>query len=518
MTIRDEIHSRTNLRDIWEDVVHAAPERSFLIFEDVCAGVRVERSYRQTDEQVNRYANALLELGYRSGDRIALYLPNSIEFIECFLAIAKIGAVIVPLDTKGTSFELAGLIDASGARAVICTRGCSLTLDEAVLASGVQVLLVGSDAGEEESSLLALSRTCSPQLDYDPQLEALSLLEIMFTSGTTASPKGVMITHANAVFSGKYVNWELAMTSDDRYATSMVASHVNFQLSAFMPVITAGATLILLSRYSAHRFWKSVCQTRATLVQGMALIVMTMLAQPVDPEEQNHCVRQMHYFLMLSDEDKERFEKRFAVPLLNNYGSTETLVGVVTDPPVGERRWPSVGQVGPDYELKICDESGAEVAQGRNGEICIRGEMGISLMQGYWQRPDATDEAVIDGWYHTGDWGYVDPDGWLFFVDRRHDLIKRNGESVASGEIENLLRQIPQVSDAAVVGVRNPIRGQDIHAFLTLHPGKDLSPDSVLEFCRQRLSSFKVPNEVRIIDELPRGEYGKVNKELLKTL
>ena len=124
MTIRDEIHSRTNLRDIWEDAVHAAPERSFLIFEDVCAGVRVERSYRQTDEQVNRYANALLKLGYRSGDRIALYLPNSIEFIECFLAIAKIGAVIVPLDTKGTSFELAGLIDASDARAVICTRGC----------------------------------------------------------------------------------------------------------------------------------------------------------------------------------------------------------------------------------------------------------------------------------------------------------------------------------------------------------------------------------------------------------
>ena len=114
MTIRDEIHSRTNLRDIWEDAVNAAPERSFLIFEDVCAGVRVEHSYRQTDEQVNRYANALLKLGFRSGDRIALYLPNSIEFIECFLAIAKIGAVIVPLDTKGTSFELAGLIDASG--------------------------------------------------------------------------------------------------------------------------------------------------------------------------------------------------------------------------------------------------------------------------------------------------------------------------------------------------------------------------------------------------------------------
>ena len=124
MTIRDEIHSRTNLRDIWEDAVNADPERSFLIFEDVCAGVRVERSYRETDEQVNRYANVLLKLGFRSGDRIALYLPNSIEFIECFLAIAKIGAVIVPLDTKGTSFELAGLIDASGARAVICTRGC----------------------------------------------------------------------------------------------------------------------------------------------------------------------------------------------------------------------------------------------------------------------------------------------------------------------------------------------------------------------------------------------------------
>ena len=516
MNFEGTLEAGANLRDTWDEIVRAHADREFLIFEDVCENCVTTHTYAQADRQIARYANAFDAAGIRPGDRVVVYLPNSVEFVECLLALAFIGAVVVPLDTKATAFECVSHIQVSQARAVVLSHDSARLDGPTIAESGAHLFTVGQSL-EGYDSLTDLAQAQAETLNVHPDLDEQSVCEIMYTSGTTAQPKGAMITHGNFVFSGRYVNWELAMTGEDRYLTSMVASHVNFQLSALAPVITAGATLVLLSKYSASRFWAQVRGHRATLVQGMAMIVMTLLAQKVDPQERDHCVREIHYFLNISTRQKEAFEERFGVRLLNNYGSTETLVGVLTDPPRGERRWPSIGRVGPGYDVRLVDEEGNPVPEGREGEIQIHGIPGITLMKGYWENPQATAEAISEGWYRTGDYGYID-DGWVYFLDRRTDLIKRNGESISSAEVENTLRTYPGVVDAAVIGVPDSIHGHLLRAFVI--PEKDTTLDTrdITEFCRRKLAQVKVPSQIRLMDELPRGSYGKVKKEILKTL
>ena len=348
------------------------------------------------------------------------------------------------------------------------------------------------------------------------EIEPLDLWEIMFTSGTTSSPKGVMLTNANAVFSGLYVNWELSMTCRDRYLTSMVVSHVNFQLSALAPVITAGATLVLQSRYSAKRFWEEARIRHATLAQGMAMIVRTMLRQPKKLEEQNHCVREMHYFLPLSIGEKQEFCARFGVSLFNNYGLTESLVGVITDSPNAERRWPSIGEVGPTYQVRLVDSQGEENPGKEGGRIEIHGTPGINLMAGYWEDPQATRRVLSeDGWLRTDDYALQDRDGWYYFLGRDSDLIKRGGENVSAAEVENVLMQFPGVQQVAVIGVPDSIRDQAIKAFVVLESGVKYSQEEIVSFAQENLSYYKVPSFVEFRRELPQGNYGKVAKNKL---
>ena len=297
--------------------------------------------------------------------------------------------------------------------------------------------------------------------------------------------------------------------------TSMVATRVNYQLSALAPVLTLGATLIMLSHYRASCFWRQARLHRATLVQGMAMIVATMLRQPVDPEERDHQVREMHYFLPLSTRDKETFEERFGVPLLNNYGSTECLIGAITDFPHGERRWPSIGKVGPGYKIRIVDDEGSELPEGEVGELVLHGVPGVSLMAGYWDNPEATAEVLDeDGWYYTRDYAYVE-DGWVYFVDRRVDLIKRSGESVSSAEVEGVIEDLPGVREVAVIGVPDGVRGQAVKAFIVAEANAALDAEAVIDHCAGRLAAFKVPSFVEFVEELPRGSYGKVQKHIL---
>ena len=203
--------------------------------------------------------------------------------------------------------------------------------------------------------------------------------------------------------------------------------------------------------------------------------------------------------------------------LLNNYGSTECLIGAVTDPPHGERRWPSIGQAGPGYEVRVVDCQGTELPEGEVGELVLHGVPGVSLMAGYWNNPEATAEVLSeDGWYRTHDFAYVE-DGWVYFMDRRIDLIKRSGESVSSAEVECTIESLDGVQEVAVIGVPDGVRGQAVKAFVVAEPGAGLDPQAVIDHCEERLASFKVPSYVEFVEKLPRGSYGKVNKQLLAT-
>jgi crotonobetaine/carnitine-CoA ligase len=327
---------------------------------------------------------------------------------------------------------------------------------------------------------------------------------LLFTSGTTAVPKAVLLTHANLVFSGDYVDWQAGIGPDDRLATTMPACHVNFLLNGLMPVLAAGAALVAIEGFHPSTFWQRVRAHRATVVQAIAMMVRTMLLQPETAGDRNEQVREILYYLPITDEQKQRFEQRFGGRILNSYGNSECLVGAITDPPAGERRWPSIGRVGPGYQARIAGPDGRELPPGAEGEIQLRGVPGRTLMKEYYQDPQATAALYDpDGWMHTGDLGHVDADGWFYFHDRMSLLIKRSGENVSPAEVEAVLTGHPQIAEATVVGVPDPIHDQQVKAVVVPVPGATLTAEDVQLYCREHLAGYKVPAVVELVAAVP---------------
>lgn len=498
------------LRDLWEELARTRHDHVFLVHEDPDG--RVESfTYGQFAARVVRAANLAHALGVQRGERVGVHLNNCPQQLECLFGLALVGAVTVPLHPRNTATECADILRRVGARFVVTEPGVR---PDAGYPFGIREL-VARAASHHDSYETARDRQPDELVERVP-LSCDDPVGIVFTSGSTAQPKGVVLTHANLLFSGLFVEWQASLTSEDRLLTTMPACHVNFQLNALMPVLTAGATLVAVERYSAHRFWQQVRRHDATVVQSVSTIVRTMLLQPVDPQERDHRVREILYYLPVSDEEKERFEQRFGTRFLNSYGASETLVGVLTDPPVGERRWPSVGQVGPGYEARIAGPDDHAVGAGEQGEIQVRGVPGLSLMLGYFEAPDLTAEAyTADGWFRTGDVGWVDEDGWYFFVDRRTQFIKRGGENVSPSEVEAVLAGHPLVAEAAVIGVPDEVHDEAVKAFVVPVAGAHLTEQEVRRHCARHLARFKVPTQVEIVPGLPHTSTFKVAKSAL---
>ena len=284
-----------------------------------------------------------------------------------------------------------------------------------------------------------------------------------------------------------------------------------------MPVLTAGAELIVIEKYSASRFWSQIREFRATVTQCVAMMLRTLMLQPEDALERDHELREILYFLPVTTEEKEAFERRFGVRIMNTYGSTETIGWVLTDPPTGPRRWPSVGRVGLGYQARIVADDGAEAPVGEVGEIQVKGIPGRTVMKEYFGNPEATAQAFTpDGWLRTGDKGYVDESGWFFFVDRKANMIKRAGENISAGEVEQVLECHPAIAEAAVIGVLDPIRDQAVKAFVRLESGARLTEEEVRAHCEERLAAFKVPSIIEFVDDFPRTCSMKIEKKLLR--
>ncbi|MGV8965219.1 MAG: crotonobetaine/carnitine-CoA ligase [Cellulomonas sp.] len=515
----------SSLRDLWENLAGRSGDATFLVFEDHLGEVG-EYTYAQFAQEITRTANLFLSLGVGHGDPVVVHLRNCPELLMCMFGLTTIGAVMVPLHPGSTRAECAEIIARVGARAVVVepetlpiyqpmggggTDAFAATLDV------THLLLARCREHVEGSINFGAARESQPdQLMEATPLGGDDVAGIVFTSGTTARPKGVVLTHTNLLFSGGYVDWQANLNPLDRLLTTMPACHVNFQLSALMPVLTAAATLVMVERYSARKFWRQVCQHQATVVQGIAMIARTMLLQPPAEWERHNSVREILYYLPISNEEKSRFEERFATRILNSYGTSETLVGVITDPPRGERRWPSIGQVGPGYEARIAGTDGRELPAYAVGEIQIRGIPGRTLMKEYFDDPAATAAvAAPGGWTHTGDLGYVDESLWFYFVERRNLLIKRAGENVSPAEVEAVLSNHPGIREAAVIGVPDAIHDEAVKAFVVVAPGSTLSEQDVQDYCRSHLAAFKVPSVVEIVPTLPHTTSFKVEKSRL---
>lgn len=535
-----DIVGNETLRDLWQSVVERKGRRHFLTFQNRVGDV-FEYTYAAFDEDVNRIANVFLDLGIEKGDHVALHLHSSPEFLMCLFGLAKIGAVAVPINEQYLADEAEYILENSDAICVVVEPLFYETYQE-LLARGhyfPKGVVVARAGTESPKSNIDFSSIYTPlgtveegqQGIYDfwmmrceqsailrdsCELASDDPVQIIYTSGTTSRPKGVVLTHANMVFSGLYGDWEVSLRGSDRVLTSMPACHSNFQLAALMPVITAGASLIIVEKYSATRFMKQIRHYKATVIQCVAMMLRTLLLQPVDPEEKNHCVREVLYFIPITDAEKEEFEQRFNMRIMNTYGSTESIGWAITDPPVGARNWPSVGRAGLGYKVRICDMEDNELPPGEVGEIQIKGERGRSVMLEYYNNPEATENTFsADGWLKTGDQGYQDDNGWFYFVDRKVNMVKRSGENISTTELEEILEQHPAIAEAAVIGVPDPIRDQAIKAFVRFAPGESMTLAEVEQYCKDHMASFKVPTFYEVVEDFPRTCSMKIEKKLL---
>lgn len=488
-----------------------------LVFEDAAGAMR-RYTYAELQAATASAAGGLAELGVRAGDKVVVHLTNRPEVVLTIFALARLGAVAVPSNTANRAQELTHLIGFSDAKLLVTSPDHLELFDDVLPRTPAieRVVLAGADGapGDHVDFAELLQAAPAGAAVTDPETP----LEILFTSGTTALPKGVVLTHANWLWSGERTSRGLRLDESDRMLTALPLFHVNAQSLTLMNALTLGATAIVVEQFSASRFMDQVRRHGATHTSIVAMVVRTLLAQPAADADRDHALRRVSYAINVSDAEKEEFERRFGVELLNGYGLSEAMTEVSVCPVGGPGRWPSIGLPAMDRQIRLVDAAGHEVAQGEVGEITVKGVPGRTIMKEYYKDPEATARTIRDGWLSTGDNGYLDERGYLYFFDRAKDIIKRAGENVSASEVEAALAEHPLIARAAVIGVPDALRDEAVMAFVVLEPGASLARDDVERHCAQRLARFKVPTIVEFTDALPMTSIGKIEKHKLRAL
>ncbi|MPZ69542.1 MAG: AMP-binding protein [Actinobacteria bacterium] len=489
--------SGRTIRTVLETWAETAAEAPFLRFESE-DGSSIERSYGEIYERALRAAEVLVATGVGAGDRVLVHLPNRADFFDAWFGCAVLGAVMVPTNPLLTPSELNFEIGHSGVVSAITTPELAEGVDAARKGTDLaQVITTGNDL---EDRLASAGTFDGPgPVDRDPAA-------ILYTSGTTSRPKGVIVTHANYIYAGDVVAQHLRITSADRWLVVLPLFHANAQYYSTTSALVSGASVAVMDRFSASRWGEQARRNEATLASLFAAPIRMILAAPGSSGDADNQLRAVIFSQNVSVEQLDDFEQRFDTDLLQLYGMTETIAPPTLNPLVGERRNMSIGPPTRRAKLQVTDA----------GELLVGGEPGVSLMAGYLDDPEATAAALRDGWLHTGDLVRVDEDGYFYFVDRAKDIIKRAGENVSAGEIEAIVNGHPAVHESAAIGVPDEMRDEAIVLYCVLRDGAVTTDDEILEWCRERLASFKVPRDVSFVPALPRTSVGKVQKEALR--
>ena len=513
---------RQTLPALLEARARADPDAPFLLFDDL-QGQVTTRTYREFDRETNRVAHLLGRLGVRRGDTVTLLLANCLEFLALWFGAAKLGALIVPVNTASSASELEYLAAHSESR-LIFTQADWLDLARQVRGRCPrveEVLVCRAGAPSPAVDFGRLVAHCPESPPEAPSPSPTDEAAILYTSGTTARPKGVLVTHANYVCAGETVARAVRLTPEDRQLVVMPLFHGNAQYYSTMSALVAGASVALMARFSASRYFDRAIAHRCTVSSLFAAPIRMLLAQPRRREHAQNDLRAVIFAQSVTPAQLTEWDERFRAPLMQLWGMTETMGPPIINPFDGERRNMSMGLPAPGYTSRLVDQGGCEVARGEIGQIVVQGEPGLSLMKGYYKNPEATAETLRDGWLWSGDNARQDEDGYYHFVDRAKDMIKRSGENVAASEVEAVIREHPGVFDCAVIGVPDEMRDEAILAVVVPRTGDDgtlaeLTGDEVIGWCRDRLAGFRVPQLVRFRKELPRTSVGKIRKHVLR--
>lgn len=483
-------------------------------------------TYRDLGREVDRAAAAWLRLGVTKGDRVAFLSENRPEFLFAWLGLAKIGGILTAINTAFVPDEVAYLLEHSGAKFALVSPKLLHRLFEATTPASdlTRVVVLDEETASSHGSgarLIAYRRF----LEYGqaqtpmPEVAEHDVISIIYTSGTTGRPKGVMQSHRNFVLTGQsYPSW-LDIRERDRLYVSLPLFHINAQAYSTMGALAAGASLILVERFSARKFWPDILDygiTHFNFIGAMAVILGK--GAPKDAERRSK-VRVAYGGTKLPHDVQVGIESRLNCKIISGFGMSETTFGFVEDLH-GERRPGSIGKPRqpPDPALlrtraRLVDDEGRDVPAGETGELLLQS---CAIMLGYFRDEEATRRALAGGWLHTGDLLRRDDDGFYYFVDRKKDIIRRRGENISSVEVERVLLEHSAINGAAVVGVPSELTDEEVLACVTLSEPDALTPEQIVEWCSQRLAAFKVPRYVRIADKLPRTGSHKVQKAPLR--
>jgi acyl-CoA synthetase (AMP-forming)/AMP-acid ligase II len=426
---------------------------------------------------------------------LALKLRNRVEFVVLLFACWRLGATVTPVNPSLTDAEVTLQLHASGARLLVVEDG---------------------DDGQGEVARLAVGDLYAKGSGWDgpPLVDPSALALLIFTSGTTGVPKGVMLDHANVDAMAEMGRQALAIGPTDRCLLILPLFHVNgIVVSVLMPLL-AGASVVIAEKFDPSTFFSAVEHHRPTFFSAVPTIYNMLGALPDDVTPDTSSLRfGICGAAPASAEILSRFEARFGFPLIEGYGLSEGTCASTINPVVGERRAGTAGIAFPGQRIRIVDELGIDLPTGVDGEVLIAGP---NVMRGYLGRPDETARVIVDGWLHTGDIGHLDPDGYLTLVGRSKDMIIRGGENIYPKEIEDVLTSDPTVLEAAVIGVPDDKWGETVAAYVQPRPGHTINPVALRALCSQKLAGYKRPTSITVIDAIPKNAVGKTDKAPLR--
>lgn len=473
---------------------------------------------RELDARANALAQAFLEMGIRRGDRVALLLYNCPEFLETVFALNKIGAVFLPLNYRLAPAELEYIIGNAEARSLVTEPEFREGMDKVVgaLPALERKVLVG---GEATGGWLAYEELIERHLGArvpDADVGEDDLQRLMYTSGTTSRPKGVQITYGNLWWKNIGLIIEFGITNADKTIIGGPLYHVGGLDLPADATLWVGGSVVVLRKFDAVELLRTIEKEHPTNV-WLAPSMVNMVLQV--PDLESYDTRSIRFIINGGEKMPVPLIERLLGAFPNAwfsdaYGLTETVSGdTFLDREHVISKIGSVGKPMIHLDVRVVDLDGADVPPNQIGEILLRGP---KVFKGYWRDPEATAQAIRDGWFYTGDMGRIDEDGYLFIEDRKKDMIVSGGENIASPEVERVLYGHPAVLEAAVIGMTDPRWGEVPRAFVVLKAGQTATTQELIDFCAERLAKFKVPKAVEFIEALPRNPSGKVLKRELR--
>ena len=500
---------RGTLSSLLASRVQAIPDREFVVFGDQ------RLSYAHVAQRVERVAAMLAARGVCKGDRIGVMSLNHPTTICLFLALARLGATMAPVNPDYGIEEARYVLSHAQVSGIVCAPAALETVVAACAAMEPKpwMMLNEGPAGELPSFDEAVASCTAPA---PPDASAPdSTCVFIYTSGTTGFPKGVMHAQRSIVLAGEGFVERMHLQPSDRLLCILPMFHINAICYSLGGSMAAGATLILEPRFSASRFWRVVHDTGATEVNTIAAVMNILIRRPRSEYVAGHALRKL-YGAPFSEEMYRVFREEFNVPsLIEGFGMSE-VPGVLNNPFPGPHRLGSMGLPSrhPDHaiafsEMKVVDDAGRDVPDGEVGELAVRTPI---VMQGYYRAPDETAAAFRDGWFMTGDLGRRDADGYFWFVARKKDIIRKRGENISGAELDRVISGHPDVLEAAAIPVPAELGEDDILVAVVPQPGTSLDAEAIAQWCRERLAPIKVPRYVVFVDALPHTPTHRVAK------